>query len=194
MINFRIYNISFLTISTADKVYVFDLPALNSAKTISELESILSSDSHLKVIHDSRNIVENFKAKFKVELQPVFDVMLSAAQFYSKEDVLKLESCVKTVLGIDVEIGNDKAFPQRPLTQSKLLSITNKSAFLLPIYHKLASKSFSKIFKKNEPRDDIEDFFNSLGLTDIEKLEKQSQKLQVQEVDFSIYHDSDNKS
>lgn len=139
-------------------------------------------------------IIDNFKIKFNIELQPVFDVMLSAAQFHPKENVLKLENCVKSMLGIDVDIKSNEVFTHRPLTPQDLTAIANKSAFLIAIYQKLASKSFSMIFQKNVPKaeKDFERFFDGLCLTDIEKLENQSLTLQLQkEVDFSIYEERD---
>jgi ribonuclease D len=174
-------------------VYIFDLPALNAAKTINDLKTILNSDSHLKIVYDSRNIVENFKVKFGFELKPVFDVLLSAAQFFRKQDVLELGSCIKSVLGIEVDIMNDEVIKQRPLSSNQLLAFANKSGFLLSIYHKLSAKSFSIMFQNNldQSKEDTEKFFDGLGLTKIEKLENLSQPLELKEIDFSIYENRD---
>lgn len=185
---FRIDNVSLLVISTGDKVYIFDLLHLDANKTFEELKEILTSDAHLKIVYNARKLVSNFKSKFRVELKPTFDTMLAAAQFYESESVIGYRNIVKTVLGVDVEVEEFKGIICRPLSQEILHSFAVKTAYLVAMYHKLASKGFSFAFGKySSDSTDSKDLFSMLNLTDSEELQLQLQSSEIREVDFSVY-------
>jgi DNA polymerase I-like protein with 3'-5' exonuclease and polymerase domains len=186
---FSFDNVSLLVISTGDKTYIFDLYSLNIEKTVTELKKVLSSESQLKIVYDARNLVSNLKTKFQLKLQPVFDVMLVAAQFYSSESVIGLKNIVKTVLGVEIDVEEFKGIVNRPLNHEILHSFASQTAFLVAMYHKLAMKGFSYAFGKYsvDSVDKSKDFFNVLSSTDSQKLELQLQPTETLKVDFSIY-------
>lgn len=108
-----------------------------------ELKSFLEDESCLKVMFDCRRTIDNFAFNFGVTITPVYDVMLVAAQSYPKDKIRALENCVKAVIGFDLEKSSDQRISiPRPLSQQDLLSIANKSAFLLPMYQKLMQKDY----------------------------------------------------
>jgi ribonuclease D len=186
---FSIDNVSLIAVSTGDKIYIFDLFTLDVDKTIGEFKRILDNDAQLKIVFDARNIVNNFKLKFQFTLKPVFDVMLAAAQFYESESVVSMKNIVKTVLGVDVEVEEDNGLSTRPISNELLHSFVLRSAYLVPIYHKLAAKGFSFAFSKHsvQPEDKPRDFFDSLSNT--QKLCMSTESKGIREVDFSIYEE-----
>lgn len=169
---------------------------LNKEKTINELKVILEGTSHLKIVYDGRSLVDNFKIKFGFDIQPIFDVMLAAAQFYCSEDVLKLRKVVKSVLGIDIDVGEIKEFSTRPLSQKFLHSFATRIAYLVPMYHKLSMKGFSFAFGNFsvQAASSFKDFHLSLSMTDSEKIEEQKRSGQLMTVDYSIFGEQSEES
>lgn len=146
----------------------------------------------MKVVHDCRPLLENFEYKLKVRLQPVFDLMLTAAQFHNTQDVISLNGCVKTVLGVDPDISEDVSFIQRPVGEEKIREIATKTAFHLAMYQKLAAKNFASFFEKSD------EYFKSKAVQcrtttansdSVEKFVKRAASKPPKKIDMSIYQD-----
>ena len=169
---------------------------LNKGKTIGELKAILEGTSHLKIVYDGRNLVDYFKIKFDFDIQPIFDVMLAASQFHVNEEVLKLRNIVKSVLGIDADIGEISEFSTRPLSQKFLHSFATRIAYLVTMYHKLSMKGFSFAFNNFsvQAANSFKDFHLGLCMTDSQKIEEQQRSGHLMTVDYSIYGEQSENS
>lgn len=113
---------------------------------MNEMKEIFESDEILKVAHDCRGIKDNFKTKFNIDLE-TFDLMLIAAQFYLKSEVITLSKCVQTVLGLS-NVNDNEIILKRPFAVEAFDGMALKIAYHIAMFHKLIQKDFSQRFKQ----------------------------------------------
>jgi ribonuclease D len=128
-------------------VFVFDVLALNAQKTMKELKEILENEHYLKIVHESRLLIDNLKYNYNVKIAGIFDLHSAAAQFHQHHEIDQVEKCIKAVLGLDIEIFEDEGFVKRPITQETLTNIASKVGYHLALYNKLAQKSFANLIQ-----------------------------------------------
>lgn len=66
---------SVLSVVTEEQIYIFDLMTLNGISK--ELKAILTESKPMKVVHNSKFVIDYLKHSTKVDLNNVFDTMVS---------------------------------------------------------------------------------------------------------------------
>lgn len=138
-----------LAISTVNKIYIFDVLALDAVEMMEEMKEILENEDIQKIVHDCRGIEDNFMTKFGLSLE-TWDLLLIAAQSYPKEKVISLNSCIETVLGMKNNVRNQEVALKRPISSEALGAISEKVAFHIAMYHKLVRKNFQRFMQQTE--------------------------------------------
>lgn len=177
-----------LTISTFNKIYIFDVIALDAEIMMQEIKEILENDDILKIVHDSRGVKDNFKTKFDIKLETL-DLMLIAAQTYSESKVISLGACIETVLGVKNAVKDNEILKERPFSSSCLEEAATKVAYHIAMYHKLVQKSFQHRFQ--QPSFENQGILNLMDGLSVKKLEmvlkNQSFLSDFKPIDYSIY-------
>jgi hypothetical protein len=135
--------------------------SLNRDRTLRELQQILESKSQLKVIFDCRGLKDNLLTNFNINLNSVFDLMLTASQAFPGDlRVRDLSICVQKVLGSNCKVESEIGFCERPLPRDYILKIAQQTGFHLALYHQLTHKILVESFQ--EQHDDFFKTFPSL--------------------------------
>lgn len=99
---FRIFKAEFLQISTATKLYVFDLRLL-ATRLFDDLRPILENQAYLKIIFDSRLILDNLNTHYKLKIAPVCDLIVVFS--IDRNTVFRdLSHCIQEVFGLDCSL------------------------------------------------------------------------------------------
>lgn len=194
--NFRVFNTNLITISTSDKIYMFDVLALNFKTSCAKLKEVLEGDEHLKVVYNCRGLMDNLKTRLNIELKPVSDLLLVAALYYEKNEVVGLNNCIKSVLGVNNVISDKGISLKRPIAPDDLRDIATKTAYHLAMHHKLVQKDFTSRMTEAS-KDFLHHSFNSDGLfeslssskadEEIEKILKIQSQSTPKKFDLNVY-------
>lgn len=155
---------SFLTLTTNQNIYVFDLISLGAI--FKDLKGVLQAKSPKKVVYQSNKVTDNLKYKHNVQLEGIFDIFVAHCLVSEKRSLIEFDSCVVNYLSIPIAYfrGNEELkdhIYERPLPKSQLEVLAKRAAFLLKLYdhmvHEIMLKNFykqckeySEVLAKNE--------------------------------------------
>lgn len=145
-----------------------------------DLKELFESENYLKLFFDCRMLLDNLKTSFDITVKSAFDLMLAAAQFYPKDEVSELASCIEAVLGVTL--------PKFPTIRQEALA-----AFLPAIHQKIINSHFTQDFHRKfkqfiSPEKSISGFYSKFKPNDSKDSSfDQSVVSGIKEIDFSIY-------
>lgn len=100
---FRLLKAEFLQIATPSTLYVFDLYVLDAKRLFKDLQSVFESDAYLKIMFDSRLLLDNFNSRYNLKFSSVCDLLVVMSLQRSCE-IKSLNDCMEGTFGFNPSI------------------------------------------------------------------------------------------